>query len=140
MTYAPSEDSDQPGHPPLATHLAHSEHWSEWADAHANVSLCWAHMPFCWFCHATAHYIGFTFQRLGAVARSDTRPPGVRTVAGSILTSGKNSFVEIWSWKKLLRPFSPYRWFKKGSCQLLAKESALNADKLPTRVAQEQSG
>ena len=44
---APSEDSDQPGHPPsliwvfavrinfgsLATHWAHSEDWSDWADA-----------------------------------------------------------------------------------------------------------
>ena len=27
--------------------------------------------------------------------------------------------------KKFLRPFSPFRWFKKDSCQLLAKECAL---------------
>ena len=30
-----------------------------------------------------------------------------------------------------LRPFSPFRWFKKGSCQLLAKESTLSTGKLP---------
>ena len=25
--------------------------WSDWADAQADLSLRWAHMPFCWFCH-----------------------------------------------------------------------------------------
>ena len=28
---------------------------SEEADAQADLSLRWAHMPFCWFCHAVAH-------------------------------------------------------------------------------------
>ena len=28
--------------------------WSYCADAHADLSLRWAHMPFCWFCHALA--------------------------------------------------------------------------------------
>ena len=28
--------------------------WSDWADAHADPSLCWAHMLFCRFCHALA--------------------------------------------------------------------------------------
>ena len=28
--------------------------WSDWADAHADLSLRWAHMPFCWFCHEAA--------------------------------------------------------------------------------------
>ena len=26
--------------------------WSDWADAQADLSLHWPHMPFCWFCHA----------------------------------------------------------------------------------------
>ena len=30
--------------------------WSDWADAQADLSLCWAHMPFCWFCSALAHF------------------------------------------------------------------------------------
>ena len=60
----PSEDSDQPGHPPslccpheetlgpLATHLAHSED----PDQTGRIpSLGWAH-TFCWFCHVAAHY------------------------------------------------------------------------------------
>ena len=34
---------------------AHSEDWSDWADAQADLSLCWAHRSFCWFCHAVAH-------------------------------------------------------------------------------------
>ena len=29
--------------------------WSDWADAQADRSLCWAHMPLCWFCHEVAH-------------------------------------------------------------------------------------
>ena len=29
--------------------------WSDWADAQADLSLRWAHMQFCWFCHDTAH-------------------------------------------------------------------------------------
>ena len=28
---------------------------SDWADAQADLSLRWAHMPFCWFCHEAAH-------------------------------------------------------------------------------------
>ena len=42
--------------------------------------------------------------------------------------------------KKNLQPFSPFYWFKKGSCQLLAKEWALSTDKLSRKVAQEQYG
>ena len=41
MACAPSEDSDQPGHQ---------------ADAQADLSLRWAHMPLCWFCHEVAHF------------------------------------------------------------------------------------
>ena len=33
-----------------------------------------------------------------------------------------------------------FRWFKKSSCQLLAKECALSTGKLPGRLAQEQCG
>ena len=39
----------------LATHWVHSEDWSDWADAQADLSLCLAHMPLCWFCRALAH-------------------------------------------------------------------------------------
>ena len=32
-----------------------SEDWSDWADAKADLSLRWAHMPFCWFCPKAAY-------------------------------------------------------------------------------------
>ena len=44
----------------LATHWAHSEDWSDWADAQADLSLRWAHMPHCWFCHVAAQLFYFT--------------------------------------------------------------------------------
>ena len=68
---APSEDSDQPGHPPSLIRvftvrmkklwvlsyplIAQQRLWSDLADAQADLSLRWAHMPLCWFCHAAAH-------------------------------------------------------------------------------------
>ena len=66
------------------------------------------------------------------------RPPDMRTVAGSILTSGKTFFRSDLVMKKFLQPFSPFRWFKRGSGQLLAW--ALSTGKLPTRLAQDQYG
>ena len=38
----------------LATHWVHREDWSNWADAQADLSLCWTHRSYCWFCHAVA--------------------------------------------------------------------------------------
>ena len=71
MACAPSEDSDQPGHPPS---LIRVFAWAQWeakgqsflhADsedssqtgriAQAGLSLRWAHMPFGWFYHEAAH-------------------------------------------------------------------------------------
>ena len=52
------------------------------------------------------------------------RPTGDQEVAGSTPAV----FGNILSWrlimKYFLRSFSPFRWFKKGSCQFLAKECA----------------
>ena len=71
LTCAPSKDSDQPGHPPSLIRVITVRSmgsqgpklsscgqrwlWSDWADAQADLSLHWAHMPFCWFCHEAAH-------------------------------------------------------------------------------------
>ena len=41
----------------LATNWAHSKYWSDWTDAQADLSLRWAHMPFCWFCHDATHLL-----------------------------------------------------------------------------------
>ena len=70
MTRVPNEDSDQPGHPPSLIRvvtvylkkprvlnyplIAQQRHWSDWADAQADLSLRWAHRSSCWFCHAAA--------------------------------------------------------------------------------------
>ena len=73
MACAPSEDSDQPGHPPslirvFAVHMkkarvlsypmsAQRRLRSDLADAQTDLSLRWAHMPFCWFCHEGVIYL-----------------------------------------------------------------------------------
>ena len=59
-----------------------------------------------------------------SVAQLVPRPTGDQEVAGSNPAEVGN----ILSWrlniKYFLRSFSPFRWFKKGSCQFLAKECA----------------
>ena len=75
----------------------------------------------------------------GAVARSEASPLGMQAALSSIPTSG-TFFRGDLVMKTLLRPFSLFRWFKKSSCQLLAKECALSTGKLPRRLAQEQCG
>ena len=79
------------------------------------------------------------FLRPGAVARSETCPLGMKAAPSSIPTSG-TFFRGDLAMKTFLRPFSLFRWFKKSSCQLLAKEWALSTGKLPRRLAQEQGG
>ena len=70
MACAPSEDSDQPGHPPSLIRAfavcmkkawflsyplsAQRRLWSDWADAQADLSLRWAH----------SHFGGFVMRRL----------------------------------------------------------------------------
>ena len=49
----------------------------------------------------------------------------------------KHSFVEFGHEIISTVILFPFRWFKKGSCQLLAKECALSTGKLPRRLAQE---
>ena len=52
------------------------------------------------------------------------RPTGDQEVAGSTPAEVGN----ILSWKLIMKYFlqslSPFRWFKKGSCQFLAEECA----------------
>ena len=71
MAIAPSEDTDQPVHPPSLIRVfavRMKKHWvlsyplsalrilwSDWADDQADISLRWAQRPFCWFCHEVAH-------------------------------------------------------------------------------------
>ena len=73
MACAPSEDSDQPGHPPSLIRVftvrmmktwtlsyplsAQRRLRSDWADAQTDLSPRLEHMPFCWFCHEVAHML-----------------------------------------------------------------------------------
>ena len=52
MACAPSEDSDQPGHPPSLIKVFPVPAWSY---VQADMSLHCAHMPFWSFCHEVAH-------------------------------------------------------------------------------------
>ena len=70
MICAPSEDSDQPEHPPSLIRVsavrlkqnwvlsyplsAQRRLWSDWADAQADLSVRCAQKSFCWFCHEVA--------------------------------------------------------------------------------------
>ena len=49
---------------------------------------------------------------------------GDQEVAGSMPAEVGNILSSRLIVKYFLRSFSPFRWFKKGSCQFLAKESA----------------
>ena len=62
MACAPSEDSDQPGHPPSLIRVVAVRMKKAWVLSYTLStqrrlwSNCrWAHMPFCWFCHEAAH-------------------------------------------------------------------------------------
>ena len=79
------------------------------------------------------------FDLPGAVARSEASSLGMQAAPSSIPTSG-TFFRGDLVMKTFLWPFSLFRWFKKSSCQLLAKECALSTGKLPRRLAQEQCG
>ena len=75
----------------------------------------------------------------GAVARLEAFPLGMQAAPSSIPTFGEFFRGDL-VMKKFLRPFSLFRWFKKSSCQLLAKECEISTGKLRRRLAQEQCG
>ena len=59
-----------------------------------------------------------------SVAQLNVRPTGDQEVAGSTPAGSATFIREDLIMKYFLRLFSPFRWFKKGSCQFLAKEYA----------------
>ena len=69
MTCAPSEDSDQPGHPPsLIIVFACAQRVAK-DRAQAYLSLRLAYRSFCWFCHAQAYFV-FTFPRFDGTEKA----------------------------------------------------------------------
>ena len=98
--------------------LMDSEDWSDWADAQADPSLCWVHMPFCWFCLAAAHLLKgksaclttclpvFLFAYLGNI--NSTKASCI------VLFTGKTGVVKHWRWH---RPRIPSEWgSRETSC------------------------
>ena len=88
---APSEDSDQPGHPPSLIRVfavcmkkawvfryplsAQQRLWSDWADAQADLSLRWAHTHFVgidmsWLKYQNIHMTYFGKQQFFCVSKS----------------------------------------------------------------------
>ena len=147
---APSKDSDQPGHPPSLIKVfavlmkkpwvlsypmsAQRRLWSDWADAgHTHILLVLHVAAQLW---KTKCHILF---KPGTVARSEASSLGMQAALSSIPMSG-TFFRGDLVMKTFLWPFSLFRWFKKSSCQLLAKECALSTGKLPRRLAREQCG
>ena len=73
---APSEDSDQPGHPPSLSESSLCAQWvakdpsflhadsEDWADAQADLSLRWAH----------THFVGFVMSRLNNDRERTAKP------------------------------------------------------------------
>ena len=59
-----------------------------------------------------------------SVVQLDNRPTGDQEVAGSTPAGSAIFFRGDLIMKYFLQSFSPYCWFKKGSCQFLAKECA----------------
>ena len=90
-------------------------------------------------CKMCIQYLYYSVFGPGAVARSEACSLGMQAAPSSIPTSG-TFFRGDLVMKTFLRPFSLFRWFKKSSCQILAKECALSTGKLPRRLAQEQCG
>ena len=109
IAFVPSEDSDQPGHPPSLMRVFavrsmcswvpnvspcwQRRLWSDWADAQAELCLRWAQWPFCWFCHTAAH-VYIEAESLASRA-SLTAYPGV---AGS---TPARPHIVCWNWSCL---------------------------------------
>ena len=104
----------------ILLHLKLAEQWG-WATSSRNISY-----------GAPLH------RQPGAVARSEASSIGMQAAPSSIPTSS-TFFRGDLVMKTFLRPFSLFRWFKKSSCQLLAKECALSTGKLPRRLRRDMT-
>ena len=118
MTYAPSEESDQPAHSPslirvFAKHSvvslgpkrsADSEDSGQTGQLPRLICLRWAHRSFCWFFHEAAHIWAWAGRgsSIGSVSAWHASAPS------SIPTCG-TFFLEDLVMKKCLRPFSLFR-------------------------------
>ena len=74
------------------------------------------------------------------VARSDARPPGMRPIADSILTSGTHSWEEI-AHEKSSTTIISLPLIQEGQLSVIGERMCTNdTGKLPSRIAREQCG
>ena len=76
----------------------------------------------------------------GVVARSDARPPGMRPVADSTLTSGTHSLEEVCH-EKVSTTIISLLLIQEGQLSVTGERMCTNdTGKLPRRLAREQCG
>ena len=135
MVCAPSEDWDQPGHPPslirvfavcikkvwvLSYSLSTQRRlWTDWADVQADLSLRWAHSHFVGFFYETAHIL---FPQVVYMIRDDILPHAgsmpkdfvekIMTILnkGSIHSTTSDSFIGINLLAKYFFPNFHWAW------------------------------
>ena len=65
LSVIPHNKTNKISRGPAKTQISHCIHpvwsvfnkdWSDWVEAQADPSFCWAHWSFCWFCRATASF------------------------------------------------------------------------------------
>ena len=104
----------------------HSSDGSQPGPSKRNKHIAGPFLPYIYPRLFKLYYLSVPFpDRSGAVARSDACSLGMQAAPSSIPTSG-TFFRGDLVMKTFLRPFSLFCWFKKSSCQLLAKECALS--------------
>ena len=102
----PHEESLGPYHPLSAQRRI----WSDWADAQADLSVGWAHMPFCWFCHVAAHFPVNTVK--GIPESRDSKDP--RLTLESKPPSALGSYMTQSDQSTTVHPRAPF-WFPTTS-------------------------
>ena len=111
MTCAPSEDSDQPVHPPSLTSLIRVfavrlkkalvlsyplSARRRLISLGADLSLRWAHRSFCWFCHETAHVSFFYISKEDRLCSSHVNFSFIRGMLGFLRRSIDLIFVKYY--------------------------------------------
>ena len=65
----------------------------------SDLSLCWAHMPFCWFCHVVAHFSYF-FTKTYIVGLSRSASPSNEYPRHTFTGRIKKNISSFWFIKK----------------------------------------
>ena len=71
---------------------AHSELWSDWVDAQTELSLHWAHKSFCWFWHASAHFLCLPFVKYDTIKSPTTALSKSKLLTFLLLTVSSIAF------------------------------------------------